>query len=196
EMNISEKGIRARSYEAADLKGHMSPHAAGRSIPRFTQVRSKDETKSLGLTAGRINQLTDRASIPQMVEWVSKTFDLMKRKRVDKSFFSTFAKRISLQEVLDSARPASILFERASIEEHLAEQNIDLWYIKDGRYKKLKSKSLKRFLRTMDVAFEVNEERRIVGTRSGTLKVNKKTISPDTIALRRLKIKSGNDYVT
>src|SRR5690606_20630366 len=85
---------------------------------------------------------------------------------------------------------------RASIEEHLAEQNIDLWYIKDGRYKKLKSKSLKRFLRTMDVAFEVNEERRIVGTRSGTLKVNKKTISPDTIALRRLKIKSGNDYVT
>ena len=34
EMTVSDKGLRARSYEAPDLKGHMSPHAAGRSIPR------------------------------------------------------------------------------------------------------------------------------------------------------------------
>lgn len=196
EMNVSDKGIRVRSYEAADLKGHMSPHAAGRSIPRFTQVRSKDDVRSIGLTTGRVNQLTDRATIAQMVEWVRETFTLMAKERVNKSFFSTFAQRISLGEVLKAARPASILFERVSIEEHLAEQEIDLWYVHQGRYQKLKPKVLKRFLRTMDSAYEVDDDLKIVGTRNGTLKVNKKTISPDTKALRRLKIKNGKDYIT
>lgn len=196
EMNVSDKGIRVRSYEAADLKGHMSPHAAGRSIPRFTQVRSKDDVRSISLTTGRINQLTDRASISQVVGWAKDTFDLMSKTRVNKSFFSTFAQRISLEEVLKHARPASILFERASIEEHLAAEKIDLWYSRQGKYQKLKPRSLKRILGSLDVAFEVDEHSKIVGTRNSTLKVNKKTISPHTTALKRLKIKDGKEYIT
>lgn len=196
EMNVSDKGIRVRSYEAADLKGHMSPHAAGRSIPRFTQVRSKDDVRSINLTTGRINQLTDRANISQAVGWAKGTFELMAKARVNKSFFSTFAQRISLDEVLEHARPASILFERASIEEHLASEKIDLWYERQGKYQKLKARSLKRILRSLDMAFEVDKHSKIVGTRNSTLKVNKKTISPQTTALRRLKIKSGREYIT
>lgn len=196
EMNVSDKGIKVRSYEAADLKGHMSPHAAGRSIPRFTQVRSKDDVRSLSLTTGRINQLTDRASIHHAIGWAKNTFELMTKTRVNKSFFSTFAQRISLEEVLKNARPASILFERASIEEQLTEENIDLWYVRQGNYQKLKVNSLKRILRSLDVAFEVDEHTNIIGTRDSTLRINKKTISPQTTALKRLKIKSGNDYIT
>lgn len=196
EMNVSDKGIRVRSYEAADLKGHMSPHAAGRSIPKFTQIRSKDDVRSISLTTGRINQLTDRASIGQTVEWAKNTFQLMAKARVNKSFFSTFAQRTSLQEVLKQSRPASILFERTSIEEHLEEEKIELCYVRQGKYQKLKTQSLKKLLRSLDVAFEIDEHNRIIGTRNGTLKVNKKTISPDTAALKRLKIKSGKDYVT
>lgn len=196
EMNVSDKGIRVRSYEAADLKGHMSPHAAGRSIPRFTQVRSKDDVRSISLTTGRINQLTDRVSIAEVVEWSERTFELMAKTKVNKSFFSTFAQRISLEEVIKHSRPASILFERASIEEHLSAEKIDLWYTRQGTYQKLKAGSLKRILRSLDAAFEVDEHGRIVGTRSSILKVNKKTISPHTTALKRLKVKIGEGYIT
>jgi len=196
EMSVSDKGIRARSYEAADLKGHMSPHAAGRSIPRFTQVRLKDEVRSLSLYTGRINQLTDRVGIGQVVDWTIATFELMAKARVNKSFFSTFAQRISLAEVLKHARPAGILFERAAIQEHLSGDNIDLWYAKNGKYQKLKARSLKRILNSLDAAFEVDEHGKIVGTKDGSLRVNKKTISPQTTALRRLKIKNGKDYIT
>lgn len=130
EMNVSDKGLRARSYEAPDLKGHMSPHAAGRSIPRFTQVRTKSEVRSISLNTGRINQLTDRVNVGKAIDWSSQIFTAMSRRRVNKSFFSSFARRISLEEVLKSARPASILFERFAIEEHLIEDGIDLWYTK------------------------------------------------------------------
>ena len=198
EMSVSDKGIRARSYEAADLKGHMSPHAAGRSIPRFTQVRSKDEVRSISLTTGRINQLTDRVSVANAADWGKATFELMAKTKVNKTFFSTFAQRVSLQDVLKHAHPASILFERSSIEDHLEEEKIDLWYIRkgQGKYQKLKPTSLKRLLNSLDAAFEVDDGGKIVGSRSGKLQINKKTISPQTVALKRLKIKHGKDYIT
>ena len=196
EMSVSDKGLRARSYEAPDLKGHMSPHATGRSIPRFTQVRTRSDVRSLSLNTGRINQLTDRVSVAQAAEWASQIFSLMSKPRVNKSFFSSFARRVSLEEVLKTARPASILFERSAIEEHMSADNIELWYARNGKYQKLRPISLKRFLSTLDVAFEINNDRRLVGTRSGTLRVNKKTLSPSSAALKRLKIKGPKDYIT
>lgn len=196
EMSVSDKGIRMRSYEASDLKGHMSPHAAGRSIPRYTQVRSREEVRSLSLTTGRINQLTDRAAIAKAVEWGKEIFNLMAKSRVNKSFFSTFAQRVSLDEVLKKARPASILFERSSIEEQLTEDKIDLVYVLDGKYKKLKAPVLKRLLGTMNVAFEIDDKKNILGTRNSVLKVNKKSISFKMPALQRLKIKTGKDYAS
>lgn len=196
EMSVSDKGMRSRSYEAADLKGQMSPYAAGRSIPRFTQIRLKDEVRSLSLTTGRINKLTDRASIPQAVQWAEETFALMAKTKVNKTFFSSFAQRVSLEEVLKHAQPASILFERGAIEEHLAVDKIDLWYAQNGVNFKLKPRSLKRILNSLDAAFEVDSQGHLVGTRSGSLKVNKKTISPQSRALQRLKIKNGKGYIT
>lgn len=196
EMSVSDKGLRARSYEAPDLKGHMSPHATGRSIPRFTQVRTKSDVRSISLNTGRINQLTDRVSVAKAAEWSSLMFTLMSKPRVNKSFFSSFARRVSLEEVLKTARPASILFERSAIEEHLAEENIELLYDRNGKYHKLKPSSLKRFLGTLDVAFEIDNGQHLVGTRSGTLRINKKTLSPSSAALKRLKIKGPKDYIT
>lgn len=196
EMNVSDKGLRARSYEAPDLKGHMSPHAAGRSIPRFTQVRTKSEVRSISLNTGRINQLTDRVNVAKAIDWSSQIFTAMSRRRVNKSFFSSFARRVSLEEVLKTARPASILFERFAIEEHLIEDGIDLWYTKNGRYHKLKPASLKRFLNTLDVAFEIDNHQNLIGTRSGKLRINKKTLSPNSAALSRLKVKGPKDYIT
>lgn len=196
EMSVSDKGLRARSYEAPDLKGHMSPHAAGRSIPRFTQVRTKNDVRSISLNTGRINQLTDRVSVGQAAEWSSLIFTLMSKPRVNKSFFSSFARRVSLEEVLKTARPASILFERSAIEEHLAAENIELWYDRGGQYHKLKPSSLKRFLGTLDVAFEIDNGQHLIGTRSGALRINKKTLSPSSTAFKRLKIKGPKDYIT
>lgn len=196
EMNVSDKGLRARSYEAPDLKGHMSPYAVGRSIPRFTQVRTKRDVRSISLNTGRINQLTDRVSVGQAVEWSSLIFTLMSKTKVNKSFFSSFARRISLEEVLKIARPASILFDRSTIEEHLAADNIELWYDRNGKYHKLKANSLKRFLGTLDVAFEIDSHQHLIGTRSGALRINKKTLSPSSPALKRLKIKGPKDYIT
>lgn len=185
EMSVSDKGMRSRSYEAADLKGQMSPLAAGRSIPRFTQIRLRDEVRSLSLTTGRINQLTDRASIQEAAQWTEATFALMAKQKVNKTFFSNFAQRVSLESVLAHSRPASILFERAAIEEHLAADDIDLWYDHKGADVQLKTRSLRRILKSLDTAFELDDQYHIIGTHSGRLKVNKKTISPQSRALGR-----------
>lgn len=196
EMSVSDKGIKVRSYEAPDLKGHLSPHSAGRSIPRFTQVRSKERIRSLSLTTGRINQLTDRSGILRAISWARENFELMAKERVNKSFFSVFAQRISLDDVLKSARPASILFERSSIEVGLNDDGLDLWYSSRGVYKRFSSRAVRRILDALDAAFEIDAQSKMVGAKNAQLRVNKKTLSPQIKVLEKIKIKQSKGFVT
>ncbi len=198
EMNISDKGMRSRSYEAPDLKGHMSPHAAGGSIPKFTRIRTRNEVASLGLTTGRINQLTDRTTVRNAAQWVAEKFALMERKRKDNSFFSSFAQRVELSEAIKEANPASILFERAAIEEDINENDIPVFYVDRNRVeRKMKPETLKRFLRLLDRAYEIDPStHRFVGTRLGKLRVNKRTLSPSSRGMQRIKLGGGKSQQT
>lgn len=198
EMNVSDKGIRYRSYEAPDLKGHMSPHSAGRSIPKFTRVRTKNEVSSLGLTTGRINQLTDRTTILEAADWVRRKFDLMERKRADNSFFGSFAQRIELSQALLKARPANILFERSSIEDDVNTNGLIISYsTRKGTIKRMPPKLWKKVLRAFDAAYEVEETTfRLLGTRDAKLRVNQRTISPQSRGLQRIKVGEGKSLET
>jgi hypothetical protein len=58
-MTVSDKAIRNRSYEAADLKGTFSTHAAGRSIPLFLKYRQGLITRTISGT-GRLVESSHR----------------------------------------------------------------------------------------------------------------------------------------
>ena len=52
-MTVSDKAVRSRAYEAANLKGTLSTHAVGRSIPSHIKVRDGGRIKSISST-GRL----------------------------------------------------------------------------------------------------------------------------------------------
>lgn len=204
EMTVTDKGIRARSVEAVDLKGHMSPHAAGRSMPRFTQVRVGDEVLSLSLLSGRINQLSDRMSIADAAAWAKRSFTAMSGPRANKSFFSAFARRVSLDEVFKSgASPAALLFDVQAIQEQLDEQKIQLQFYrrKHGAYDTLKPKHVKRLLRYLERVFEVAASSKpavyeLRGANRAFLRRNQKSLTPYLALLIGIKIDTGSRYIT
>jgi hypothetical protein len=67
-MTVSDKAVRSRSYEAANLKGTFSTHAAGRSIPSHIKVRDGGSIKSISGT-GRLVESSARQSIDDIVNW-------------------------------------------------------------------------------------------------------------------------------
>ena len=69
-MTVSDKAVRSRSYEAFNLKGTFSTHAAGRSIPSHIKVRDSGKIKSISGT-GRLVESSARQSIDDIVNWAN-----------------------------------------------------------------------------------------------------------------------------
>ena len=71
-MTISDRALRARSYEATDLKGLLSSHAAGRSIPYFLKIRQGNRIRTISANCARIVESADRARIDDLAVWVKQ----------------------------------------------------------------------------------------------------------------------------
>ncbi|MDC4354035.1 hypothetical protein OHV37_17570, partial [Acinetobacter baumannii] len=102
-MTVSDKAVRNRSFEAANLKGTLSTYAAGRSIPSQIKVRDGGNIKSISST-GRIVESSARQSVDEIVEWANQQILLLKPAS-NNDFLSLFAKKVQLKEVLTNSQP-------------------------------------------------------------------------------------------
>ena len=98
-MTISDRAMRARSYEAADLKGLLSTHSAGRSIPFYLKLRQGAVTKTISGT-GRLVESSQRKSLDEIAVWVREQVELIENPSNDNNFLDSFAKKVELSDVL------------------------------------------------------------------------------------------------
>ncbi|QLZ70622.1 hypothetical protein FOLKNPGA_03436 [Legionella sp. PC1000] len=126
-MTISNRALRAKTYEAEDLVGLFSTHAAGRSIPYYFKIKDKRITKSFTTKSSRITEYSSRKYLNQIIYWIYEQIKFIKLKPTNK-FLSVFANPIDLQEVLNTTQPASILIETSLVLENLEEEEIDIFY--------------------------------------------------------------------
>ncbi|WP_227510320.1 hypothetical protein [Acinetobacter equi] len=91
-MTISDKAIRNRSYEAVNLKGTLSTHAAGRSIPSHIKVRDGSHLKSISST-GRVVESSSRQSLEEMVTWMHEQIKLLETASSNE-FLNLFARKV------------------------------------------------------------------------------------------------------
>lgn len=194
-MTISDKAIRNRSYEAPDLKGTFSTHAAGRSIPLFLKFRQGSTVKTISGT-GRLVESSHRVNFDNAALWVYNQLLLIRDGGGEKDFLDAFAKQKKLHEVLEKTSPNAILIESSSLYDQLIEDDISVKYInKKGVDVKLKPKELERLISHLERVYPVDSTRNIM-TKVGkaSLKVNNKTLTFDSSFLRSLKVNlSGSD---
>ncbi|PVX32130.1 hypothetical protein C8D76_11533 [Pasteurella langaaensis DSM 22999] len=206
-MTISDKAIRARSYEDANLNGVLSLHGAGRSIPSHIRVRENSSVISIS-SSGRVNELSQRVTFTDIINWIDKNFEKIQNGNSNE-FLDSFAKRIDLNEIIASGvEPNSILIETSTLINALENNNIYFYRskskkvcIKDGFKNKLilgleKIYDLSKLSDANANLFQVNG----LG-KNNVLKINKKTISIEINILKRLNIEddgkelSLQDYI-
>jgi hypothetical protein len=73
-MTVAETAMRRRSYEAANLRGLLSTHAAGRSIPYFIKIRSGTTVSSMSLSTARLFDASERKQVDEVAGWVKAKF--------------------------------------------------------------------------------------------------------------------------
>lgn len=196
-MTVSDKAIRQRSYEALDLKGTFSTHAAGRSIPLFLKFRQGSTVKTISGT-GRLVESSHRINFDNAALWIYNQLTLIKNGRGKKDFLDAFAKQKKLHEVLKQTNPNAILIESSSLYDQLIEDDTKIKYTnRDGIDVELKPKELDRLICHLERIYSIDSEGNIL-TKFGraSIKVNSKTLTFDSSFLKTLKVNISGSNVT
>lgn len=196
-MTISDKAIRQRSYEASDLKGTFSTHAAGRSIPLFLKYRQGSTIKTISGT-GRLVESSHRCNFDEIALWVFEQLSLIKNGAGEKIFLDTFAKQKDIHEVLKDTIPNAILIESSTLYDQIIENDIEIKYTdKNGIDVKLSKKELEKLIWHLERIYLIDSSRKIIN-RFGraSIKENNKTLTFDSSFLRKLKVNLSGSYIT
>ncbi|HAW3717493.1 TPA: hypothetical protein JLT90_000353 [Escherichia coli] len=196
-MTVSDKAIRQRTYEAPDLKGTFSTHAAGRSIPLLLKFRQGSTVRTISGT-GRLVESSNRINFDNLALWVYNQLSLIKDGGGEKDFLDAFAKQKKLHEVLEHTKPNAILIESSSLYDQLIEDDINIRYEnKKGMETELKTDELERLIKHLERVYPIDPEGKIK-TKFGRalIRVNNKTLTFDSSLLRSFKVNVSGSNVT
>jgi hypothetical protein len=189
-MTISEKAMRSRSYEAADLKGLLSTHAAGRSIPYFIKIRIGNILKTISTNSGRLVEMSERQNIDAISEWAYRQIASMQSASGNKTFLDSFAKKVELKDVLAHSQPSAILVEASTLFELLADLDGELLYQSgDNRTRQLSQTMQANLINNLEQVYEIQPNKNIswVGG-TARIRINKKTITGSSRSLQRIVV--------
>ncbi|MDF7660444.1 hypothetical protein PUG81_15870 [Erwiniaceae bacterium L1_54_6] len=196
-MTNSDKAIRARSFESADLKGSFSTHAAGRTIPYYMKLRQGAIIKTIS-GSGRLVEASQRVNLDEIATWSYNQLLLIKQGGGVKDFLNSFAKQKELSEVLALTQPNALLIESTSLYEKLQSENARIKYKRpDGSDEFLSTLQINRLLRKFEKVYEIQADLSIpVEVGNAKIKKNSKTLTIDSTLLRKLKVISNNKEMT
>ncbi len=198
-MTISDRAVRARSYEAADLKGLLSSHAAGRSIPYFLKIRHGSRIRTISANSARIVESADRARVDDLATWVQQQISLLAHPNVDKEFLQSFARQVALRDVLSGTRPSAILIESGAIFDAITNGGIAIHRKtnRTGRLAPLTNKGRDLLFQALEKVYEIDDEKKIVGHEDTTkVRVNEKSITFSSKPLKRIWLDDGGKQIS
>lgn len=195
-MTVSDKALRVKSYEAHDLIGLFSSHAAGRSIPYYFKVKDKGCIKSITTNSNRITEYSSRKGLDQIILWINDQIKSIERGNINQ-FLKIFAKPIELKKVLEKTSPSAILIESTRLFEILDEDKIEIFYTKkDNNVKDKISERLKcKLMKWLAQVYEI-EEFVIQGLKSSYIKSNKNSLTFNSFPFHRFTIEVHGKTIT
>lgn len=196
-MTISDRAMRARSYEAADLKGLLSTHSAGRSIPFYLKLRQGAITKTISGT-GRLVESSQRQSLDEIAVWVKEQVELIEHPSNDNNFLDSFAKKIELTDVLSACEPSAILVESTPLQERIERDGLILKY-KTARAGNvvISSRVKNKLFSDLEKVYELDADCKVVGRETCTrLRKNEKSLTLTSKALTKFRVVENGKEVT
>jgi hypothetical protein len=195
-MTVSDRAIRGKSFEAANLKGLISSHAAGRSIPHSMRIRSSSETQTITTTTARIIENSDREKLNDIAGWSYGIVEKIKNATEIGDFLSSFASPVQLSSVLDVCSPIALMFEASFINEALNNRDIELKIKnKNGFLVDLKKYVFDELVRSLSKVYDISTTDLIEGLDlQSKIKRNIKSITFDIPSLKRIiAIENGRE---
>lgn len=196
-MTISERAMRARSYEAADLKGLLSTHSAGRSIPYYLKLRQGSVTKTIS-GSGRLVESSQRKSLDEMAIWVKEQVELIENPSNDNNFLDSFAKKVELSDVLSVCEANAILVESTPLQERIERDRLTLKYkTAKGRNVVISSRIKNKLFSALEKVYEIDSDYKVIGRENCTrLRKNEKSLTLTSKALTNFRIVENGKEVT
>ena len=196
-MTVSERAMRARTYEAADLKGLLSTHSAGRSIPFYLKLRQGAITKTISGT-GRLVESSQRQSLDEIASWVKEQVELIENPSTDNNFLDSFAKKVELSDVLDVCEPIAILVESTPLYERIANDNLVIKYKTNKDKSIVISSRVKNLLFSeLEKVYEIDSDYKLIGRESCTkLRKNEKTLTLSSKILTKFRVVENGKEIT
>ncbi|WP_440465539.1 hypothetical protein ACKI1H_15860 [Pseudomonas sp. YH-1] len=197
-MTISDRAMRARAYEAADLKGLLSTHAAGRSIPYFFKIKISGTTKTISSQTGRVVESSERRSLDEIALWAKQQFVQINNPSLQKTFLDSFAKMIDLDEVWQHSRPSAILIENSYIVDQLINTQTPLKYTtRRGRKLDLTQKNLNKLTSTLEKVYEIAPDLSLDSPQfPAKIRKNKSSISLISRTLQNISLQENGKDIT
>lgn len=196
-ITVSDRAMRARSYEAADLKGLLSTHSAGRSIPFYLKLRQGAITKTISGT-GRLVESSQRKSLDEIAAWVKEQVELIENPSNGNNFLDSFAKKVELSDVLDICEPSAILVESTPLYERIERDGLTLKYktTRNGNVV-ISSRIKNKLFAALENVYELDSECKVVGREACTrLRKNDKSLTLTSKALTKFRVIENGKEVT
>lgn len=194
-MTISDKDIRSRSYEAQNLNGVLSLHAAGRAIPSYIKIKERERKISLSNT-GRIVEDSERNYIESLALWANEQIKLLQIKDKNNSFLSNFAKNVELNEILEKNDLSAVLLEYNAIHDYIESVDSAIFKkLRNGKYKKICNERKKILFNVIEEIYETDENGFNIHTKS-KLRVSKSGLSIQSPQLKNFYIKEDNKFIS
>lgn len=195
-MTISDRAMRSRSYEAADLKGLLSTHSAGRSIPYYFKLRQGAKTRSISGT-GRVVESSSRETIDNIAAWILEQIDLIEAPR-NTNFLDAFASKVDLSEVLATCSPNAILIESSSLFDRLKKDDVYIKYkTKKGEVIKVRDRIYKKLESALEKVYEVDSGLNVINMSDGSrIRANKKSLTLYSKSLAKFRVSENGKLIT
>ncbi|AWF80234.1 hypothetical protein BTJ40_05085 [Microbulbifer sp. A4B17] len=195
-MTVSERAMRSRSYEAADLKGLLSTHAAGRSIPYYFKLRQGAKTKSISGT-GRVVESSTRESIDNIAAWASEQINLIESPS-NTNFLDAFASKVELNQVLENCSPNAILIESSSLFYRLKKDAIEIKYkTKKGKLIGISNRVYNKLESYLEKVYEIDSDHNVIDVGDGSrIRVNKKSLTIYSKHLTKFRVSENGKLIT
>ncbi len=197
-MTISDRALRSKSYEAADLKGLMSTHAAGRSIPFYLKIREGSKIKTITTNTGRMVESSNRRTMDRVAVWLKKQINLLTQPNTNKPFLGSFAKLVELSDVLQITKPKAILIENSSLFERLEKEGLPLQYkMTNNKTINVSQRVKEKTYLFLEKVYELDADGKVTDPKvRSRIRINNNTITFTSQPLRKLRTVENGKPIT
>ncbi|RNA68810.1 hypothetical protein [Alteribacter keqinensis] len=185
-MDISDKAIRKKMYEAANLKESLSTLSANKYFVRDMRIVQDNSDVSLALNTSRVGFFSKRKDIDEFSEWVVSIINKIKHYRPSITYLDSFASPINTE--IKKLNPRNILF---MINDLFEEESQFYLKLDNGRTRNINVNLMEKIERSFELT-KINTSAVKVNTNiDNSLKLikNKKSFSIRSNKLRKIHFK-------